>query len=250
MKPLLTEKNKLDRVSWALSMICPQTLVFGSMHDYVVLHEKWFYMSETTRTFCLGKGVPEPENSGKSSRYTPKVMFLAAIARPRFDDDGPYVFDGMIGFWSVTEMVTAKRNSRNRRASTLEPKSFSVNRDVYRELITEKVIPAIRRKWPGPKSDIIVIQQDNAPFHVSIDGVDVAEEGQRFRWNIKMTNESANSPDFNVLDLGFFRVVQFLLYELAPRTIQELSNACNAAFDAYQLRNIDLNFISLQNCME
>ncbi len=40
----------------------------------------------------------------------------------------------------------------------------------------EKVIPAIRQKRSGPKSDLIVMQQDNAPCHVSIDDEDVAEE--------------------------------------------------------------------------
>ncbi len=51
MKPLLSVENKLDRVRWALLMNFPQTLVFESMHDYVVLEEKWFYVPETTRKF-------------------------------------------------------------------------------------------------------------------------------------------------------------------------------------------------------
>ena len=250
MKPLLTEENKIDRVRWALSIIYPQTLEFTSMHYYVVFDEKSFQMSETTRTFYLRKDEPEPERSGKSSRYTPKVMFLAVIARPRFDASGEFVFDGKIGFWPFIETVAAKRNCWDRPAGTIEPKSVFVNRDVYCKYITEKVIPAIRRKWQGPKSELIVMQQDNAPCHWSIDDVDFAEEGQRFRWNIKMTNQLANSPDFNVLGLGFFRCVQSLQYKHAPRTVQGLINTRNAAFDAYEPHNIDSNFISLQKCME
>ena len=94
------------------------------------------------------------------------------------------------------------------------------------------------------------MQQDNAPCHVSTDDVDFAEEGQRFRWNIKMMNQPANSPDFNIQGLGFFRGVQSLQYEHGPRTVQELINASNAAFDAYEPRNIDSNLITLQKCME
>ncbi len=51
-------------------------------------------------------------------------MFLAAIARTRFDDDGQCVFDRNIGFWPYIEMFTANENSRNRPAGTIEPKSF------------------------------------------------------------------------------------------------------------------------------
>ena len=76
------------------------------------------------------------------------------------------------------------------------------------------------------------MQQDNALCHVPIDDVDVGEKGKRFRWNIEMMNQPANSPDFNALDLGFFRNVQSLQYEHAPRTVQELINACDAACDA------------------
>ena len=87
------------------------------------------------------------------------------------------------------------------------------------------------------------MQQDKALCHVPTDDVDVAEEVQHFRWNIKMTNRPANSPDLKVVDLGFFRGVQSLQYEHAPRIIQKLINACTAAFDGHEPRNIDSNFI-------
>ncbi len=162
-------------------MIFSRTLMFASMNDYVVLDEKWFHISVATRTFYLWKGEPERELSGKSSRYTPKVMFFAAIARPRFDDNCEHILGGKIVFWPLIEISAAKSNSRNKTAGTLQPKSVSVNRDVCRKFIVEKLFHAIRRKWPGPKSDLILIQQDNAPFHDSTDDVDVAAEGQRFR---------------------------------------------------------------------
>ena len=54
MRPLLTEENKLKKVSWALSMILLQTIVLARMPDYEVFAEKVFYMSETPRTCYLG----------------------------------------------------------------------------------------------------------------------------------------------------------------------------------------------------
>ncbi len=127
-------------------MVCPGAIEFASMHNYVFLHEKWFYMSETIRTFYLGKDEQATERSGKSSRFTPKVMFLAAIARPLYDEEDHCVFEGKAGSWPFVEIVAATRNSRNRPAGTLEVKPVNVTRDVYRSFIVEKVIPAIREK--------------------------------------------------------------------------------------------------------
>ncbi len=158
------------------------------MLDYVVLDEKWFYMPETTRTFYLENDESEPERAGKLSRITPKMMFMAAIAGPRYDEQGYCVFDGMIGFWPFMEMVAAKRNSKNRSAGTLEVKPVNVTLDAYSSFIVEKVIPAIREKWPMRRSKCVVMQQDSAPCHVSIDDQTIVEEGRRHRWNIQMTN--------------------------------------------------------------
>ncbi len=89
-------------------------------------------------------------------------------------------------------MVSVKKNSKYRPARKTELKSVSVNTDVHRKLISEKVISAIEGKWPGPKYDLSVMQKDKVPCHLSIDDVDGAEEGQTFRWNIKTTNQPAN----------------------------------------------------------
>ena len=103
-------------------------------------------MSETTRTFYLGNDEPDTDRSGKSSPFTPNVMFLAALVRTLHDEQGNFIFDGKIGFWPFIEMVAVKRKSRNRPAGTLEMKPVNVIRDVYRSFIVKKVIPAIREK--------------------------------------------------------------------------------------------------------
>jgi hypothetical protein len=40
-------------------------------------------------------------------------MFLCALARPRFDDNGNCTFDGKIGMWPFVEKVEAQRRSDN-----------------------------------------------------------------------------------------------------------------------------------------
>lgn len=45
-----------------------------------------------------------------------------------------------------------------------------------------------------------------------------------------------NSPDTNALDLDFFRVIQSIQHEQAPRTVDELVNAVKYAYDTFDPR--------------
>ena len=67
--------------------------------------------------------------------------------------------------------VPARRSSVNRAAGTLETKPItSINKEVSRMFFINKVLPAIKEKWPREQAfETIYIQQDNAPSHVSID---------------------------------------------------------------------------------
>ena len=51
---------------------------------------------------------------GKSKRFIAKVMFLAAVAHPRYDNHKKAYFNGKIGLWPFVEKIAAKRNSKNR----------------------------------------------------------------------------------------------------------------------------------------
>ena len=94
-------------------------------------------------------------------------MFLAAVARPRFDSSGNQEFDGKIGIFSFRYKEPAKRTSKNRVASTVERKTVSsVTKDVIRSCLIEKFLPAIRAKWPHDTKDVVFIQQDNAKTHI------------------------------------------------------------------------------------
>lgn len=52
------------------------------------------------------------------------------------------------------------------------------------------------------------VQQDNAPAHVAADDEFVAEQSKSNGCDIILQQQPPNSPDFNVLDLGFFRSLQ------------------------------------------
>jgi hypothetical protein len=98
-------------------------------------------------------------------------MFLAAVTRPRFDDEGNVIFSGKIGVFPMVNKVPAQRSSVNRRAGTLETKPItSITKEVNRRFLINEVLPAIKEKWPREYAhETIYIQQDNAPSHVSID---------------------------------------------------------------------------------
>ena len=45
----------------------------------------------------------------------------------------------------------------------------SVTRDTIQEFLIEKVLPAIKEKWPEEWGHPIFIQQDNAKTHIAVD---------------------------------------------------------------------------------
>ncbi len=71
----------------------------------------------------------------------------------------------------------------------------------------EKVVPAIKEKWPDQESQII-IQQDGASSHIEDNDAAFDAVARTGLWNISLETQPAKSPDLNVLDLSFFRALQ------------------------------------------
>jgi len=62
------------------------------MYDYVHIDKKCFYLTKKSRRFYLGKDeLPVRKTKGK--RFVTKVMFLAAVARPWWDNHENRMFD-------------------------------------------------------------------------------------------------------------------------------------------------------------
>ena len=78
-----------------------------------------------------------------------------------------------------------------------------------RSYLIGKVLKAIMRRWPQElRGQTIYIQQDNAPSHVPVDDEEFAMAVAQIGLDIQLVNQPANSPDLNVLDLGFFASLQ------------------------------------------
>ncbi|CAA0813548.1 Unknown protein [Striga hermonthica] len=179
-------------------------------------------------------------------------MFLAATARPRFDGEGRVVFSGNVGCWAFVTEQPAQRNSRNRQADTMEMKAItSVKRENVKAFLIEKVIPAIIEKWPSSDyGETIYIQRDNARTHVPPNDPDFVAAASQNGFDIRLTCQPPNSPDLNILDLGYFRVIQSLQQKMCAKNIPELISAVENAFSDYSPMKLNYMWLTLQLCMK
>ncbi|XP_057811571.1 uncharacterized protein LOC131025799 [Salvia miltiorrhiza] len=214
IRPDLTAPNKLLRLRFSLEhivydRIC-NVLKFKNMHNVVHVDEKWFYITSNHK-FYLTPAEIDPHRTCKSKKFIKKVMFLCAVCRPLFNEDGSVLFDGKIGIFPFTEMVPAKRTSKNREAGTMEEKPIqSITKQVMKDCFIYKLIPAIMAKWPQFASKTIYIQQDNAMPHIKNSDPGFRDAATTNGFDIKIVHQPPNSPDTNINDLGWFRAIQSL----------------------------------------
>ncbi|PNY02245.1 hypothetical protein L195_g025550 [Trifolium pratense] len=178
-------------------------------------------------------------------------MFLVALARPRFDAQRNVIFDGKIGVFPFVTEEYAKRSSVNRSAGTLETKPItSVTKEIVRSYLIDKVLPAIKEKWPREDARRpIFIQQDNARTHINPNDHEFRQAAVKDGFDIRIMCQPPNSPNLNVLDLGFFNSIKTLQHKESPKTVDDLVNAIVKSFDAYPAEKSNGIFLPLQLCM-
>jgi hypothetical protein len=135
----------------------------------------------------------------------------------------------------------------------METKPIKVTYAVYLQYFLSNVIPAIKMKWPrNHEAGIrICIQHDNAPSHFSHDEPSwrrLVESDNN--WRFELREQPPNSPDTNVLDLGFFAMIQSMQWGQAPATtIDGLIASVVAAWDWYDPKVLDRIWLTHQSCM-
>ncbi|KAK9118625.1 hypothetical protein Scep_016718 [Stephania cephalantha] len=117
----------------------------------------------------------------KSINFIGKVMFLVVLALPRFDELGNEIFSEKFGVFPFVTQEAAKRSSVNRPAGIMETKRMTgVKRETIKSYMVEKLIPAIKEKWPVEDIDCpILIQQDNARTHIDVNDVEFHQAAQK-----------------------------------------------------------------------
>ena len=167
-----------------------------------------------------------------------------------FAPNGDCLFDGKIGMFPIVETVVAQRTSRHRPRGANIVRPVNVTKERYRQLIVERVVPAIKEKWPCRNRNI-VIQQDGASSHIDENDAAFVEVAQTGIWNIQLETQPPKSPDLNVLDLSFFRALQSYQWRSGfANNIEELIEQVQRAFETFPARSIDFAFLTLQCCID
>jgi hypothetical protein len=83
IRPILTDKNKADRVVYCCSFVQDGQFVVVDMLERVDIDEKWFYMTEVAPNYILAPGETPPHRTCKHKSHIEKVMCLTAVARPQ-----------------------------------------------------------------------------------------------------------------------------------------------------------------------
>lgn len=281
LKPLLSPENKVARVEYVLDEVFPVSVdgkyFFKDMFDRVDVDEKWFYMTRDHQNYIVA--VPEeeweddvdeeeydnqqedeelprlPHRTTRHKNFIGKVLFLCAQARPRFDPGRNAWWDGKIGMWAVGTWEPAARDSVRRPAGTLEWKGTSINRDSYRNLLLQNVVPAIMASWPRQQWNnnrfIVRIQQDGPSSHISPDDEGFLEGLRRLGVENKVLlyTQPPNSPDLNINDLGFFRALSARHEKLIINEVDELIDAVRNIYLEFPYHKINFIYLTLQSVM-
>ena len=107
--------------------------------------------------------------------------------------------------YEVAKIATTKKRSRGRGARPAGLKytvDVSCNSDFHEKVLLEKLLPKLQCAWGTEQN--ITVQTDNAGPQKGDQAYDAFSGFE----NIEMVRQSANSPDFNILDEGIFHVLQ------------------------------------------
>jgi hypothetical protein len=189
-----------------------------------MLKKSRLYVSREKDSYILVAEHEEGNGEDDVYRSARKLHLIMCVhTLPRFDHTANQMWDGKLGMWPIVEFVPAERSSVNRPRGPPVWRNTSVTKDVYRQLLLEKVIPSIKEKWPRAQWNnnavIIWIQHDGATSHIDADDEEF-EQGLVilgvFDKIVLVYKQPANSPDVNINDLGYFRALQSLYIKTVP----------------------------------
>ncbi|XP_021848849.1 uncharacterized protein [Spinacia oleracea] len=192
---------------------------FKTFYDYVHIDEKWFYLKKANLKVYLAPGEEHPYRTAQSKNHIPKEP--------------------------------AKRSSKNRaRGTPITYANQGVNKEVFREKLLTKMLPAIRQKWPADSAKTIIIQADNANPHIGAGDPQFLQEANIDGFTFIWQPQSPRSPDLNILDLGFFRSIQSLYEKKMPKDLDEMITDVEEAFDELHPKVLSNVWYSYQYVMQ
>jgi hypothetical protein len=252
---MLTDENKIARYTMALSFRDPTNpSLYQDMMDMIHVDEKWFFLTQDKEKYLLTPSEEEPYCTVCHKSHITKVMFICAIAWPRYDEHLKEWWDGKLGIWPVGDMVETQRRSSIRPRGTLVWRNKSLTKEVYRSYICNKLLLAIWEKWPihdKHRKKMIRIQHDNASSHISNDDPTFQEDTMGLGLKVLIMFQAANSLDVNLNDLGFFWAIQSATNTVMENEMQLIKHV-KQAYDEYpheKINNCWLTLMSVFNCI-
>ena len=155
-------------------------------------------------------------------------------------------FDGKIGIWPIGKWEPVKQSSKKHAEGMPMWKNQSIMRDVYWEYLIQKLLPAIKQKWPT-NNGRIWLQQDGTKSHILDDDEEFKEAVDDIGLNLTVYTQSPNSPDTNILDLGFFRAIQSFNNDCLANE-EELIKSVEKAYGEYPMCKLNHGWLTLQSC--
>ena len=163
------------------------------------------------------------------SRNT-KVVFLAAVARPRFSIAWNWQFNGLPDIRRFPSSAWRSAPAGTDQRGRWRPFGGGVNKEPYKTMVVEKVSPKIQEVSPTGGGWTIHFYQDNAPSHRIADDPEVLTACLSDGFDITITDQPPNSPDYSILDLGFFSSIKSLQDHTTPRTMNDFIAEVKQAF--------------------
>jgi len=142
-----------------------------------------------------------------TTKVTSMHHVSAAAARPYYDPNTKTFWDS----GNAWIMLLPKEHQGTNLQELIEPKPYNIDDTCYRDLILDKLLPAIADKYPiGMKAKPIFIQHGNAPPHKSVCSTLPAllDKNRELGITVIVQKQLSNSLDLNLLDLGVFHVLQ------------------------------------------
>ena len=96
---------------------------------------------------------------------------------------------------------------------------------------------------------MIFIQQDNAKAHILANDPEWLNVYQQQGFTFILFQQPPNSPDLNILDLGFFRSIQSLMHKKMPKNVDAMLDVVHEAFYQLDPKTLGNVWYSLQDVM-
>ena len=107
LKPALTEVHKVGHALYSVTKLDPIDLHYNDFYNSVHVDKKWFVLSEKELHLYIATDKTVPHQTCQNNDHIGKMMFLTAIARPQFNEDGICTFNGKIGMLPFVDFILA-----------------------------------------------------------------------------------------------------------------------------------------------